>query len=54
MTLADHSQEERNRICQALVDIVDGPVVPDGGEDHTCKSFRWLSCKSRVSVIIYA
>lgn len=54
MVLTDHSQEERDRICEALVDIVDDPFVPDGVESHTCQSFRRLSCKSRVSVIRYA
>jgi hypothetical protein len=54
MALTDHSQEERDQICEALVEIVDSPFVPNGGEVHTCQSFRWLSCKSRVSVIRYA
>ena len=53
MALADHSQEERDRIFQAIVEIVGGPFVPDGGEVHTCQSFRWLPCKSQVSVIRY-
>lgn len=54
MVLTDHSQEERDRICEVLVEIVDGPSVPGGVESHPCQSFRWLSCKSRVSVIRYA
>ncbi len=54
MALADHSQEERDRICEAFVDIVNGPFVPDGGEFHICQSFRWLSSKSRGLVTRYA
>ena len=34
MALADHSQEERDRICEAFVEIVDGSFVPDGGESY--------------------
>jgi len=54
MRLANYSQEERDHIHQALGKIIAGPFVPDGGEAHTYKSFRCLSCKSRVSVIRYA
>ncbi len=54
MALADHSQEERDRIREALLAIVDGPFVPNDGAVHTCQSFRRLSCKSQVSVISHA
>jgi len=54
MALEDYSQKERDRICEELVEIVDGPFVPDGVAAHTCQSFSWLSCKYRVWVIRYA
>jgi hypothetical protein len=54
MAFADHSEEERDQIYDALVEIVDRPFVPNGREVHTCQSFRWPSFKSRVSVIRYA
>jgi len=36
MALADHFQEERDRIYETLVEIIGGPFVPDRGEVHTC------------------
>ena len=40
MALADHSQEERDRICEAFIEIVNGPFVPADGESHACQSLR--------------
>lgn len=31
MALADHLQEESNRIYEAFLEIVHSPFVPDGG-----------------------
>lgn len=54
MIFADHSQEAGGRIYEALVEIVDSPFMLNGGEVLTCRSFRWPSCRSQVSVIRYA